>query len=239
MSEVTDAGTAAEGVAVPGRAGGEVVGPPAWLAYETAFMEEVAEACGTPGGRARMRRVLSSAGMVAGWELPVKVARLVPRGPAGRLAFGAVAGMFAAQTPSVSAGRGGGGGRGARVWQASWGDLGWTVRRAEIAGVLREDSAAERLQRLARQTDLAGLVVECRPLVARVAGEGVPVNWPLLVRDLRRWPERRVDIANDWFFSFAHGGAAGGEVEGAEPAGVAGGSEPSGDKSGSLIEEES
>ncbi|MFJ4678107.1 type I-E CRISPR-associated protein Cse2/CasB [Kitasatospora sp. NPDC088783] len=212
MTDVIGAGV--EAPPVEGEGGPE--GPPEWIAYEVKYVEAVARACGTPAGRARLRRVLSSAGTVSGWELPVHVARLVPQNPVGRLAYGAVAGMFAAQSPSVSAGRRESGSDVARVWRPGWGDLGWTLRMAVFSGVLHEDSAQERLQRLARLSDLGALVVQCRPLVARVAGEGVPLNWPLLLQDLRRWPERRVDIANGWFFSFVHGMAPDGDGGGEE-----------------------
>ncbi|MFF2631169.1 type I-E CRISPR-associated protein Cse2/CasB [Kitasatospora griseola] len=222
MTDVVGADAAALSAEGAGAGGSE--GPPEWIAYEVGYVEAVARACGTPAGRARLRRVLSSAGTVSGWELPVHVARLVPRNPAGRLAYGAVAGMFAAQSPSVSAGRKEAGTDAVRVWRPGWGNLGWTLRMAVFSGVLHEDSAQERLQRLARLSDLGALVVQCRPLVARVTGEGVPLNWPLLLRDLRRWQERRVDVANDWFFSFAHGVApdGGGSGEGSGPGGDAG-----------------
>ncbi|MFD8597509.1 type I-E CRISPR-associated protein Cse2/CasB [Kitasatospora sp. NPDC059646] len=222
MTDVIDADT--EALSAEDVCAGGSEGPPKWIAYEVGYMEAVARACGTPAGRARLRRVLSSAGMVSGWELPVPVARLVPRNSEGRLAYGAVAGMFAAQSPSVSAGRKEAGPDAAGVWRPGRGNLGWTLRMAVLSGVLHEDSAQERLQRLARLSDLGALVVQCRPLVARVAGEGVPLNWPLLLRDVRRWPERRVEVANDWFFSFAHGVAPDGDGsgEGSGPGGDAG-----------------
>ncbi|MFF8775118.1 type I-E CRISPR-associated protein Cse2/CasB [Kitasatospora sp. NPDC015120] len=197
--------------------------PPKWLTHEVVYTEAVAEACESPAGRSQLRKVVTSAGEVHGWELPRQVARLVPGSREQRFAYGAVAGMFAEQAPSFSAGRDDAAGRPerTRMWRPSWGDLGWSVHLGVRQGVLHEDRAAERLKQLAQLSDPVALVRYGRQLVGRLAAEGVPVNWPVLLRDLRRWPHKRVDIANDWFFSYAHAVAPGGE-DGLVQAGAAG-----------------
>lgn len=173
--------------------------PPDWLTGPTAFMERVADVCATPGGRVDLRTGTTRNGLAEPWRmLPHLIAYIPRQGRDAETAHLAVAAMYAAQAdnPTIKgASRTGG-------YDPAHGNLGTTLAHAVRRGVLREESAAERLQALARQNTLDDLLRQLRPLVDRLAGENLPLSWPLLLSDVRRWPTYRTDIARAWMRTF-------------------------------------
>lgn len=175
--------------------------PPPWLSRPVTFMDHVARVCATPGGRADLRTGQSPAGLEEPWRmLPHLLARIPSQsGRDGELAHLACAAMFAAQAgnPSTTAGK-----ERATTYNPVHGNLGWSLARAVRTGVLREESAADRLQLLARQGDLPALLRHVRPLAGRLSGENITVSWPRLLRDLTRWSRFRTDVARDWMRAY-------------------------------------
>lgn len=175
--------------------------PPEWLVRPTAFMNRVAEVCATPGGRADLRTGRSPGWLAEPWRMLPHLVAYIPRqgGRDVETAHLAVAAMYAAQAdnPTVNKGE-----ERSSLYNPAHGNLGATLAHAVHRGILREENATQKLQLFARQTTVDGLLRNLRPLVDRLAAERLPLSWPRLLNDLRRWPIYRTDIARDWMRAY-------------------------------------
>lgn len=81
-------------------------------------------------------------------------------------------------------------------------NFGWTVRRLREAGAMSDTSAAVRMRQLLdAQLDFDGaneLGKRLRRLVALADSRGVPVNWVVLLDDLRRWSDGTRRAQKEW-----------------------------------------
>ncbi len=155
--------------------------PPDWLTGPIAFMERVADICATPGGRADLRTGTTRNGLAEPWRmLPHLIAYIPRQNRRSETAYLAIAAMCAAQAdnPTLKGTTRTGG------HDPAQGNLGTTLAHAVRLGVLHQEFATERLQHLARQNTLDGLLRHLRPLIDRLAGENLPLSWPLLLSDV-------------------------------------------------------
>ncbi|MGW3361031.1 type I-E CRISPR-associated protein Cse2/CasB [Streptomyces bungoensis] len=168
------------------------------------YLRTVRAACATPGGRAALRNGLADE-LDNPWQLYM---HLLPAG--GIPAYAAtreaerpyllVACLYAvhdapnprtAQTsppPAVKP---------AEVWQ----NLGWSYARAALAGGMRRESAAGALSHLAELGD-EDLYRELPGAISLLRSQQIPVKWPVLLRDLTRWPKWADDVRVEWARSF-------------------------------------
>ncbi|MFJ2745821.1 type I-E CRISPR-associated protein Cse2/CasB [Streptomyces sp. NPDC087440] len=182
----------------PPAPGLQPVQPPAWLARETAFMQYVADVCSTPQGRRDLRDGLNLRKLEESWRMMRHLRTRIPRwGPDATLAHLAVAGLYAHQAPNPSTDT-----TAPVLYDPEHGDLGWSLERAVGQEVLREDSTADLLERLARQRRLQPALALLHRPVARLTAAGVPLSWPRLLRDVNSWPRYRVRIADAWMQSY-------------------------------------
>ncbi|GIW07770.1 MAG: hypothetical protein KatS3mg060_2575 [Dehalococcoidia bacterium] len=94
-------------------------------------------------------------------------------------------------------------------------NLGWTVRRLREEGALSDASATVRMRQLLdAQLDFEGaneLGQRLRRLVALADSRGVPVNWIVLLNDLRHWSNGTRQVQKNWaracFATESKGGA--------------------------------
>jgi hypothetical protein len=161
-------------------------------------MTYVAEVCSSPRGRRDLRDGLNLRKLDESWRMMRHLRPRIPRwGPDATLAHLAVAGLYAHQAPNPATDR-----TTPVLYNPAHGDLGWSLERAVGHGILREDSTADLLERLARQRRLQpALAVLHRP-VARLTAAGVPLSWPRLLRDVNSWPRYRVRVADAWMQSY-------------------------------------
>lgn len=175
----------------------EEQGPPKWLAWPVTYMEHVADVCSTPGGRSDLATGQSLRDLDEPWRmLPHLLSRIPAHYPDIKLAYLAVAGMYAAQAPNPTLAR-----QRPVIYDPAVGNFGWSLARAADRGVLREDGTTELLQHLARQRSLRSLLRNLQPVIRRLGDENVPLSWPHLLRDLTRWPRYRTDVASRWMDS--------------------------------------
>lgn len=178
----------------------EPTGPPEWLQYSVRFMDRVATVCDTSVGRADLRTGRTPGGLAEPWRMMPHLVGCIPRRQRdAETAHLAVAAMYAhqADNPRLT-----GAARPKSTYHPAHGNLGASLAAAVRRGILLEDNASERLQLLARQSTLDGLLRYLRPLVDRLAAEQVPLSWPRLVRDVDGWNRYRNDIARAWMRTF-------------------------------------
>lgn len=88
-----------------------------------------------------------------------------------------------------------------------WENLGWTYATACHRGAMRDDAAAGLLGYFT-ELDQATLLRELPAAISRLRSAAIPVRWPLLLRDLLRWPGQLARIRLDWARSFHNTPAA-------------------------------
>lgn len=193
MTTDTSPGTAV----VPGQASGPLD------RYER-FMKTVRTACATPGGRADLRQGLAD-GLSSPWQLYM---HLLPAGgiPAhaqtreGEFPYLLVASLYAvhdapnprtAQTEPPPVPK--------RADRRK--NLGWSYARAAAVGAMRQKNAADALSYLA-QLELDDLYRDLPGAVSLLRAQRVPVQWPVLLRDLTRWPQWSDDVRIEWARAF-------------------------------------
>ncbi|MFI5986889.1 type I-E CRISPR-associated protein Cse2/CasB [Streptomyces sp. NPDC051555] len=171
--------------------------PPLWLARETAYMKYVAEICSTPQGRRDLRDGLNIRRLDESWRLMRHLRPRIPNwGPDATLAHLAVAGLYAHQAANPTTER-----STPVLYDPAHGNLGWSLERAVHHGVLREETAADLLERTARQRRLQPALALLHRPITRMTAAGIPVSWPRLLRDLNGWPKYRTQIADAWMQS--------------------------------------
>ncbi len=170
------------------------------LAHQRFFMAAVHRACGTPAGRAGMRAALVDPIRGLEWVAPVLPERITRD---VETAYLTVAGMYAAQAPNPRADGPAPMPTGFREPQDGdrWRNLGWSMAQAVDRGVMRRETAGDRVMLLARM-DRSGLCEALPPLVAHLRANEVPITWPLLLRDLSGWNEWGQDTGRYWARSF-------------------------------------
>lgn len=150
--------------------------PPSWLKWPTAYMDHVADVSSTPGGRSDLCTGLSPSGLTEPWRMLPHVRARIPRyAPDTKIAYLAVAAMFAAQAPNPTTGSAP---TTATAYHPDHGNLGWSLARAVHAGVLRPEGTTELLQRLARQRKLPSLIRLLQPVIGRLADEHILCRGP-------------------------------------------------------------
>ncbi|MFE0104544.1 type I-E CRISPR-associated protein Cse2/CasB [Streptomyces sp. NPDC059009] len=80
-------------------------------------------------------------------------------------------------------------------------NLGWSYARAAATGVMRPSNAADALTHLA-QLGVEDLYRELPGAVSLLRSHQVPVQWPVLLRDLTRWPRWAEDVRIEWARAF-------------------------------------
>ncbi|MBO0657261.1 type I-E CRISPR-associated protein Cse2/CasB [Streptomyces triculaminicus] len=168
------------------------------------FLRIVRKACSTPGGRAALRQGLAD-DLSSPWQLYM---HLLPAG--GIPAYAAtreaerpyllVACLYAVHdapnprtaktTPSPAP-------KPADVRK----NLGWSYARAATTGAMRQQNAADALSYLA-QLDTEGLYRDLPGAISLLRSHRIPVQWPVLLRDLTRWPNWADDVRIDWVRAF-------------------------------------
>ncbi|OIK08219.1 type I-E CRISPR-associated protein Cse2/CasB [Streptomyces monashensis] len=172
--------------------------PPAWLARETAYMSYVADVCSTPQGRRDLRDGLNLRRLDESWRMMRHLRPRIPNwGPDATVAHLAVAGLYAHQAANPTTDH-----AVPTVYDAAHGNVGWSLERAVHHSVLREDSTADLLERVARQRRLKPALALLHRPVIRMTAAGIPVSWPRLLRDLNSWPKYRLKIADAWMQSY-------------------------------------
>ncbi|MBN0045592.1 type I-E CRISPR-associated protein Cse2/CasB [Streptomyces actuosus] len=176
---------------------GQSLEPPRWLARDTAYMRYVADVCSTPQGRRDLRDGLNIRRLDESWRMMRHLRPRIPNwGPDATLAHLAVAGLYAHQAANPTTDR-----TTPILYDPAHGNLGWSLERAVRQGVLREDSTADLLERVARQRRLQPALALLHRPVTRMTAAGIPVSWPRLLRDLNGWPKYRTQIADAWMQS--------------------------------------
>ncbi|MDJ0342850.1 type I-E CRISPR-associated protein Cse2/CasB, partial [Streptomyces sp. PH10-H1] len=158
-------------------------------------MHYVADVCSTPQGRRDLRDGLNIRRLNECWRMMRHLRPRIPNwGPDATLAHLAVAALFAHQAANPTTDDCGT----PHLYDPEHGNLGWSLERAVHHGVLREDSAADLLERVARQRRLQPALALVHRPVTRMTAAGIPVSWPRLLRDLNGWTKYRTDIADAW-----------------------------------------
>ncbi len=166
------------------------------------FMATVRKACATPEGRAVLRDALAD-DIASPWRMYMHLL------PAGRIPsyradqeaerpFLLIAAMYAATDapnprtakhrprPRLVDGRK---------------NLGWSFARAVELQAIPRKTAASHLSALAEQ-EAEGLRTDLPGTVSLLRSRQVPVQWPVLLRDLTRWPRWADDVRIEWVRSF-------------------------------------
>ncbi|MGW7029183.1 type I-E CRISPR-associated protein Cse2/CasB [Streptomyces xanthophaeus] len=180
---------------------GEVSGPPDRFEQ---FMRTVRRACATPGGRADLRQGLAD-GLCSPWQMYV---HLLPAGgiPArsesreAEFPFLLVASLYAVHdAPNPRTVRTSPPPAPQRADRRK--NLGWSYARAVSGGAMEQKAAAGALSYVA-QLDLEDLYRELPGAVSLLRSQRVSVQWPVLLRDLTRWPRWADDVRIEWARSF-------------------------------------
>jgi CRISPR type I-E-associated protein CasB/Cse2 len=85
----------------------------------------------------------------------------------------------------------------AEVWQ----NLGWSYARAARTGAMRRENAADALSHLA-ELGSEDLYRELPGTISLLRSQKIPVKWPVLLRDLTRWPKWADDVRVEWARAF-------------------------------------
>ncbi|MET9294186.1 type I-E CRISPR-associated protein Cse2/CasB [Streptomyces sp. NPDC003077] len=177
--------------------------PPSPLAPYERFLRTVRKACDSPGGRAALRQGLADE-LASPWRLYMHLLPhgTIPASPATReteYPYLLVACLYAvhdAPNPRTPA---------ARTPSPKPADrrhnLGWSYARAAATHAMRARNAADALSHLA-QLDADDLYRELPGAVSLLRSHGVPVRWPVLLRDLTRWPTRAEYVRIEWARAF-------------------------------------
>ncbi|QYX79028.1 type I-E CRISPR-associated protein Cse2/CasB [Streptomyces akebiae] len=168
------------------------------------FMRTVRSACATPGGRAALRDGLAEE-LSSPWRLYM---HLLPAGgiPSyaptreAELPYLLVACLYAvhdAPNPRTAKSNPPPAVKPAEMWQ----NLGWSYARAARTGAMRRENAADALSHLA---ELGGedLYRELPGAISLLRSQQIPVKWPVLLRDLTRWPKWADDVRVEWARAF-------------------------------------
>ncbi|WP_392900688.1 type I-E CRISPR-associated protein Cse2/CasB [Streptomyces sp. LN699] len=180
---------------------GQASGPPD--RYEQ-FMRTVRKACATPGGRAELRQGLAD-GLVSPWQMYV---HLLPAGgiPAhsptreAEFPFLLVASLYAVHdAPNPRTARTNPQPVPPRADRRK--NMGWSYARAASGGAMKQKAAGDALSYLA-QLDLEDLYRDLPGAISLLRSQRVSVHWPVLLRDLTRWPRWAEDVRIEWARSF-------------------------------------
>ncbi|MEW1675351.1 type I-E CRISPR-associated protein Cse2/CasB [Streptomyces noursei] len=172
-------------------------GPPRYLAWSVRYTDHVADVCCTPRGRADLTTGLTRNGLSEPWLMLPHLQARMPRASHLKIAYLAVAAMYADQAPNPTASTQ----SPPTTYDPGHGNFGWSLARAKRAGVLQEDHCTTLLQRLARIRKLDAFLKQLQPEVSRLANKNVPISWPHLLRDLTRWPQYRTSVTDEWMTS--------------------------------------
>ncbi|MER7468780.1 type I-E CRISPR-associated protein Cse2/CasB [Streptomyces sp. NPDC097981] len=168
------------------------------------FMGTVRMACATPGGRADLRQGLAD-GLSSPWQMYV---HLLPAGgiPArsqtreAEFPFLLVASLYAVHdAPNPRTERTNPQPAPKRADRRK--NLGWSYARAASIGATRQKAAAGALSQIA-QLDLEDLYRDLPGAVSLLRSQRVPVQWPVLLRDLTRWSQWAEDVRIEWARAF-------------------------------------
>ncbi|MFG2378941.1 type I-E CRISPR-associated protein Cse2/CasB [Streptomyces sp. NPDC048504] len=168
------------------------------------FMRTVRAACATPGGRAALRNGLADE-LASPWQLYM---HLLPAGgiPAyastrdAEVPYLLVACLYAvhdAPNPRTAKTNPTPRAKPAEVWQ----NLGWSYACAVNTGVMRRANAADALSHLA-ELGRDDLVRELPGAISLLRSQRITVKWPVLLRDLTRWPKWADDVRIEWARAF-------------------------------------
>jgi CRISPR type I-E-associated protein CasB/Cse2 len=176
---------------------GQPCEPPAWLADDTAYIRHLIKVCDTAKGRADLRTGIRPGVVAAPWRMTPYLAKYLREvHPAGRALYLEVAAWYAQCAPRRE--------NGADLppaWQPGRGNLGWSTGTALKRGALQEVTVVSRLETITRQQDPAVMRRYLWPLVQRLTTKGVPVDWPRLLRDLRRWRLWPLEVTGEWMYA--------------------------------------
>ncbi|GAA3857778.1 type I-E CRISPR-associated protein Cse2/CasB [Streptomyces sedi] len=82
-------------------------------------------------------------------------------------------------------------------------NLGWSLARAERAGVFTRQSATGQLTSLSMR-DAPGLYQAIPGLVALLRDNNIPISWPVLLSDLTRWERWGDEVRVRWARQYHH-----------------------------------
>ncbi|MEU8543234.1 type I-E CRISPR-associated protein Cse2/CasB [Streptomyces sp. NPDC048717] len=177
------------------------------------FMHVVRRACSTPAGRSDLRRGLNivladlehptgDAGesrwplythlMAAGYQPPATANAELPK-----LLVAALYATHDAPNPRTFETTG----TAPEAPFKPWHNLGWSFATACHRGVMTRDNATGTLGYLA-ELDQTTLQREIPAVVERLRSAKVRIIWPLLLKDLLRWPHQPAQVRLDWARSF-------------------------------------
>ncbi|MEU3466134.1 type I-E CRISPR-associated protein Cse2/CasB [Streptomyces sp. NPDC006733] len=175
------------------------------------YLRTVRTTCSTPAGRAALRQGLAEQ-LASPWQLYMHLLPAggfpeaagsfpgVPETRAAEYPYLLIAALYAvhdAPNPRTSTQRTAVPARpvdGRR-------NLGWSYARAAAIGAMRPETAASNLSYVA-QLDLDGLYRDLPAAVSLLRSQQVPVQWPVLLRDLTRWPRWAEDVRIEWARAF-------------------------------------
>lgn len=168
------------------------------------FLRTVRKACSTPGGRAALRQGLADE-LASPWQLYMHLlpAGGIPAHTATREAerpYLLVACLYAvhdAPNPATVKTNPPPPPKPADKHK----NLGWSYARAAATGAMRQQNAADALSYLA-QLDTEDLYRDLPGAISLLRAQRVPVHWPVLLRDLTRWPSWADDVRIDWARAF-------------------------------------
>lgn len=80
-------------------------------------------------------------------------------------------------------------------------NLGWSYARAVASGAMRAQIAADHVSALA-MLDLDALYRQLPGAISLLRSQKIPVHWPVLLRDLTRWPQWADDVRIEWVRAF-------------------------------------
>ncbi|MFJ9446383.1 type I-E CRISPR-associated protein Cse2/CasB [Kitasatospora sp. NPDC101235] len=166
------------------------------------YMAVVRQACSTPAGRAALRDGLAD-DFRHRWPLYRHLLRhgQIPSAPDrdNELPYLLVASLYAlhdAPNPTTT-NRPDKQPRPSRPWR----NLGWSYRTAVDRHLLASDHAESDLNSLAQLT-LTSLYRALPGVVGQLRAQHVPVEWPVLLRDLTRWQRHGDEVRIAWARAF-------------------------------------
>lgn len=174
---------------------------PQWLGRQAEYMGHVIKVCSDSGALADLRSGNLPQYLDQPWRMMPHLTRQLPR-PRSRdqeRAHLAVAAWYAAQAPNPGQRRAAGL---PAPWEPGQGNLGWSMAQAAQRGAFKTEAGTQRLALLCRSAEPDVLLRGARPVIAFLRSREIPVSWPLLLRDLERWPRWRGDVTREWMSAF-------------------------------------